>query len=114
MSEKDAFEKRVDEEWKKTVGKEKVSSNKAEAITPEADLSGFISGLGMEALIALGEIPNPFTKKKNKELEQAKYIIDTIRLLREKTKGNLTTQEDNLINDLLYELQMKYVAASQS
>lgn len=113
MPEKDAFEKKIDEEWKKTAEKEKASSKKEETMTPEADFSSFISGLGMQALIALGEIPNPFTKKKGKELEQAKYIIDTIRLLREKTKGNLSAQETNLINDLIYELQMKYVAASQ-
>lgn len=116
MTEKDALEKKVDEEWKGRAEKEKFSS-KEEIMPPEAeaeaDFGSFISGLGMQALIALGEIPNPLTKKKEKELRQAKYIIDIICLLREKARGNLTTQENDLINDLIYELQMKYVTASQ-
>ncbi len=79
----------------------------------EASFSMFLSGLGMQALMCLGEIPNPVTNKKEKNLNQAKYIIDTIGMLKEKTGGNLTGEEANMIDSILYELHRKYVTHSE-
>lgn len=79
----------------------------------EANFGLFLSGLGMEALISMGEIENPFTKKKQTDLIQAKYIIDTIQMLKEKTGGNLDKEEAGLLDGLLYQLRMKFVAASK-
>ncbi len=75
----------------------------------EINFIGYITSLAFQAMIFLGEIPNPTTHESEKNLPQAKLLIDTLALLREKTKGNLDTQEDNAINGYLYELQMKFV-----
>ena len=76
----------------------------------EPDFNIFVSSLSMQTLIFLGEIDNPITHKKEENLNQAKYIIDTLNMLKEKTKGNLTGNEANLIDNVLYELRMKYTA----
>ena len=51
--------------------------------------------------------------KQNRIWEQAKFLIDTLAMLKEKTKGNLNEQESHLLSNSLYELQMKYVEATQ-
>ena len=73
------------------------------------DFSIFITGLSMQALVLLGEIPNPADNKKERNLDQAKYMIDTLDMLKEKTKGNLSSDEDRLLDDTLYGLRMKYL-----
>lgn len=81
--------------------------NKSQFIKP--NFLAFLSGLMAECLIFLGELENPVTKKKEVNLEQSKYIIDLISLLKDKTKGNLTAEEANATDNILYELRMKYV-----
>lgn len=78
----------------------------------EPNFSIFVSSLSMQTLIFLGEIDNPITHKKEENLNQAKYIIDTLAMLKEKTKGNLDGNEANLLDSVLYELRMKYTAKS--
>jgi hypothetical protein len=68
----------------------------------------FLSSLMIEGLMALGEIENPITKKKEANLGQARYCIDTIAMLEEKTKNNATDQEKDAISRILYELRMRY------
>jgi len=72
----------------------------------------FVSSLAMEALIALGEVPHPVTRKQAVNLNQARYLIDILGLLEEKTRGNLTVDEDRLVKDTLYQLRMRYLAKS--
>ena len=81
---------------------------------PEPDFPMFISGMGMQSLMHLGELENPLTQKKEKDIVQAKYIIDILGLLQEKTKNNLSDQEEKLLEGLLYDLRMKYVSASKN
>ena len=118
-------EKRVDESWKDKVETEKETVVKETVVNedsssaaqmeefPEPTFSIFISSLAMQALIALGEIENPITNKKETEKEQAKYLIDTISMIQEKTKNNLTEEEAKVVDQVLYELRMKYVSISQ-
>lgn len=77
-------------------------------MTPDFNL--FISSLSMQALILLGEIDSPFTHKKEENMDQAKYVIDTISMLKEKTNSNLTDEEVSFVDNILYELRMKYTA----
>ena len=63
-------------------------------------------------MIFMGEIPNPPSNEIDKNLDQAKFLIDTLSMLREKTEGNLNEQEKTLLENSVYELQMKYVQAS--
>ena len=77
---------------------------------PPADFSIFISGLATEAMIHLGAIENPVTKKKEANLDQARYIIDTLSILQEKTKGNLTDREKKYLDGMLDELKIQYAS----
>jgi hypothetical protein len=79
---------------------------------PEIDFTNFIFSLSTSALIQLGEIQDPFTKELIKNLPLAKQTIDLIGMLKEKTKGNLTPEEEKIIEYVLYDLRMKYVKAA--
>jgi len=79
---------------------------------PEIDFSHFIFSLSTSALIQLGEVQDPFTQKTEKNLPLAKQTIDLIAMLKDKTKGNLTPEEEKIIESLLYDLRMRYVKAS--
>ena len=114
QNEKEPIKKKVDETWKETAKKEETDKQKtAEAPPREISFSLFISSLGMQTLMHLGEIASPFTKKKEKDLTQAKQTIDIISVLKDKTKGNLTEDENKILDGLLYELRMKYVKATE-
>ena len=74
----------------------------------EPSFSIFLTSLGMQAMIFLGEMPNPLNNETKVELARAKYMIDTIAMINEKTKGNLSPEEQKLIDDILYGLRLKY------
>jgi len=78
---------------------------------PEVNFSAFVYSLSTSALVHLGEIPEPITEKMDKNLPLAKQTIDILGILQEKTKGNLTQEEENLLNSFLYDLRMRYVKA---
>lgn len=112
-------EKKVDESWKAKVEQDKtgqkvdppqgVSARSAQRL-PTADLQFFLSSLSMQTLVALGELPHPATGRQEEDLEQARYLIDVLGMLQQKTKGNLSGEESALLESLLYELRMKYVS----
>ena len=77
-----------------------------------ADLSGLFAMFASSALIALGEAPDPATGERHPDLDQAREVIDILLLLREKTRGNLTAEEGRLLEDVLYDLQMRFVRVS--
>ncbi len=76
---------------------------------PPVSFRDFILGISQSVYIYLGIIPDPISGKTNKNLLLAKHTIDTIEMLKEKTKGNLTQDEENTINYLLTELKFKYL-----
>lgn len=78
---------------------------------PEVNFSSLILSLSSTAFLHLGEIPDPSTGKKTKDLALAKHVIDTIGMLKEKTAGNLTREEKQLIENILTELRLRYVKA---
>ena len=110
--------KKVDESWKESVRKEKGPTEEIgepeAAIPPAPNFPFFISTIGMQALAALGEIPDPATGEKKVNTTQAQYLIDVIQMLSDKTKGNLSKEEEPMMRDLLYELQMKFVEKTQA
>jgi hypothetical protein len=110
---KETIGKKVDESWKEDIKKEKgkAEEGKEESKLPEADFRSFITGLVMQGFMFMGEIPDPVSKEKQKNPPQAKYIIDTLIMLREKTKGNLTQEEDGLMEGAIHELQVRYLKA---
>ena len=110
----DDMDKKVDESWKDRADKEKKTENeRKDEPRMQVTFPIFISSLGMQALAALGEMENPLTKKKETDLEQARYMIDIIELLQQKTKGNLTSEETQMMEGLLYQLRMLYVSKTK-
>ena len=76
--------------------------------------AGFIISLATTAAVHFGDIADPNTgEPATPNLHAAQQMIDLIALLQEKTKGNLVEPEERLIDDLLYELRMRYVQAEQ-
>jgi hypothetical protein len=71
--------------------------------------STFILSLNTAALVHLGELPDPLTKEKKVDLVLAKQVIDTLEMLREKTEGNLTTEEEELFKSILFDLKLRFV-----
>jgi hypothetical protein len=79
----------------------------------ELGFSTFILSLSTSALVHLAELPDPISNEKKINLPLAKQTIAIIEMLKEKTKGNLTEEEDQLIEDLLYDLRLKYVETAK-
>lgn len=73
------------------------------------NFSSFILSLATSALIHLGQEANPATGERSVELPAARQVIDLITLLEEKTKGNLTPDEENLLRQILFTLRLKFV-----
>ena len=109
----DTNQKKVDESWKDNIDKERVPDNapaqEEQFSIPEANFSFFITTLGMQASIALGDMPNPADNKPEQNLDQAKFLIDTLAVIEDKTKNNLTKEEEALLKNFLHELRMRYV-----
>jgi len=107
--------KKVDEDWKKQIEREKAREAAKEpkqrpAGPPtEGGFAAFVTGLAMQAMMAMGEMADPNTGIKRENLAEAKYLINIITMLQEKTKGNLTEQEAAAIEEALYGLRMRYV-----
>ena len=132
MSEKDDQPKIIiDEDWKARVEREKEEAKKAQEEaaqqeTPGAETSedanaaedaasfgGLVSGLAMQAMMSLGVLAPRDAKEIQVDLQGAKFIIDTLIVLREKTKGNLTPDEQGFLAESLAELQQTFVLRSQ-
>jgi len=75
--------------------------------------STFILSLSTSVLVNLGELPDPLKNENDVNLPLAKQTIGLIEMLMEKTKGNLTEDEDRLIDSMLYDLRMKYIEAAK-
>ena len=79
---------------------------------PAIDFNTFVLSLSTSALMHLGEVPEAKDAKVN--LGLAKQTIDCLALLEEKTKGNLTGEEERLLTGILYDLRVRFVAATKS
>jgi hypothetical protein len=81
----------------------------ADAVLPDINFSTFIMSLNASALMHLGVIDDPTTGSRSKNLVVAKHTIDTLAMLQEKTQGNLTDDENNMLLNILSDLRMMYV-----
>lgn len=88
--------------------KEEPSGGSEQAAFP-VTFSSFILSLATSALIHLGQEANPATGERSVELPSARQVIDLIALLEEKTKGNLTQEEEGLLRQILFTLRLKFV-----
>jgi len=99
------------EEIKEEVTHEEPPPEEAESTSqlPEINFATFIFSLNSSALVHLGVIEDPATGQKKKSLPLAKQTIDILGILGEKTSGNLTEDEENLLKHVLHELRLMYV-----
>ncbi len=80
---------------------------------PEINFATFVASLNASALLHLGAIEDPASGTKNKSLPMAKQTIDILNMLEEKTTGNLSEEEENLLKNILYDLRIMYVREKQ-
>ena len=113
----------VDEDWKQQAQKEKetlAAKEKAEKQQPEEEkahrgplppgnFAALVSMLVTQALFALGMLKVEGQEDKQPDLEMAKYNIDMLETLEEKTKGNLTEEEKKVLENTLNQVRMAYV-----
>ena len=78
---------------------------------PEINFSAFVISLSTQALMHLGEIASPMSGKVEIDVPVAKQMIDILGMLSDKTRGNLNASESRLMEDILFDLRMKYVEA---
>jgi hypothetical protein len=107
-----AAEARPEAEEPRTAGEKRgEAQNESSDDLPELNFSTFVISLSTQALMHLGEIPDPITGKVASDFPVAKQMIDIIGMLGEKTRGNLDPGEQQLMEDVLYDLRMRYVEA---
>jgi Domain of unknown function (DUF1844) len=87
--------------------------NTEEVPLPEVNFNSLIFSLSSSALINLGEIADPHTGQKQKDLPLAKHTIDTIAMLQDKTKGNLNPEEQRFLDTILADLRWRYVKMAE-
>ena len=106
-------DKRPEEEKKKEEPKKEVPKKEAEAPPlPEVNFNSLVFSLSSSALLHFGEIADPNTGGKKKDLPLAKHAIDTIAMLKDKTKGNLTDEENKFLDVILTDLRWRSVKAA--
>jgi hypothetical protein len=108
-------EKKVDESWKEqaeSVKAQAAPASKPAAKSKPAETSkaflSLVQSLGYQALMNLGEIPNPMTQQTELNTEGAKEAIDLLVALRDKTQGNLSDDEKKMLETLITQLQIKF------
>ena len=78
------------------------------------DFSNFILSLNASALIHLGDIPDPQSRERHVNLSAAKHTIEILEIIKDKTIGNLDEDEEKLLDDVLFNLRMKYIKDSKA
>ena len=107
-------EKKEDEVKKEEEKKEEPKEEKTQrGPLPEVNFSSLVFSLSSSALFHFGEIEDPNTGEKKKDLALAKHTIDTIGMLQEKTKGNLAEEEQKFLDTILTDLRWRYVKATE-
>lgn len=90
-------------------GEGKVPDKEGRCVMPEVSFSTFIMSLNTSVLYHLGELSDPETGKKSVNIDLARHAIDTLVVLEQKTKGNLTAEESELMRNILYDVKMRFV-----
>ncbi len=113
-------EMKADQDWKEQARLEKErlsreledSAKEPASKLPPADFLTFVSGLAAQCMLYLGIVPNPHTGKTELDLDAAKYHIDLVAVLQEKTQGNLSDEESGALKSILTDLRMRFVTAT--
>ena len=110
----------VDSDWKEEAAKEKEQLDEQTKETghargmPEPSLTEIVNLLMMQAVVGLGGMKSPTGESFGPDLTAAKHFIDLLGVLQDKTKGNLTDEEKNALDAVVYEMRMRYVEATSA
>ncbi len=113
----------VDDDWKSKVEAEKETLQKEfeteaehrhEHRFPPASFPILVSTLTTQTLVSLGQLQEPTDGKVAIDLQAAKHFIDILAVLEEKTKGNLTAEESNMLTDVLHQLRLAFVTTQNA
>jgi hypothetical protein len=118
----------IDEDWKSQVEAERAAQKAGRSTTdttraaggaelpeqlPPPSFAFLVSTLATQAMATLGQIPDPLEQKPIVRPELSQHYIDTLAMLQEKTKGNLSREESEMLEDVLYQLRMLYVSIAK-
>jgi hypothetical protein len=92
-------------------GEGEVPDKEGHCVMPEVTFSTFVMSLNTSVLYHLGELPDPESGETFVNLDLARHAIDTLVVLEQKTKGNLTDEEAELMRNILYDVKMRFVNA---
>lgn len=81
---------------------------------PNTSFAAFVMSLAATAAVHLGDLGDPMTGKTHVDVPAAGHIIDLLAMLQQKTNGNLDAEEAQLLEQVLYELRLRYVEVSQT
>jgi hypothetical protein len=81
---------------------------------PPPSFSLLVATLGSQAMVALGQVPNPLDGKTEVRLDLARHAIEMLAILEQKTKGNLDADESRMLESVLHQLRMAFIAAKPS
>ncbi|HOE10235.1 MAG TPA: DUF1844 domain-containing protein [bacterium] len=79
----------------------------------EVTFQDFVFMMSTSALVGLGHVPNPVTNKYETDLESVRHTISLLTMIQQKTKGNLTSDEDDMLERVLHELRMGFLAKAK-
>ena len=91
-----------------------MNHDQSEAELPPASIGVIVEQLTIQAMAQLGRIPNPVTGKSNVSLDRARFTIDLLQVLRQKTRGNLEAEEEEHIDTRIGELQTTFIQIAPS
>ena len=108
------IKKKIDQDWKEKAEKDKQKAQAENRKYYEPTFTVFLNSLTLQAMVYLGKLESPVTSKPEVNLEQARFMIDTLGIVKEKTKGNLNAEEEKLLEEALFSLRMLYVEADKN
>ncbi len=94
-------------------GDGKVPDKEGRCVMPEVTFSAFVMSLNTSVLFHLGVIEDPATGKKEIDLDLARHGIDTLTLIQQKTTGNLSNDEEEMLKNILYDLKIRFVQTAK-
>ncbi len=105
----------VDDDWKAEAKQEKErlaqETTEREAI-PDPSFAELINMIAMQAMVGFGGMAGPGGERVPANMEIAKHFVDMLQVLEDKTKGNLTDDEKKLLDQVIYEIRMRYIQSS--
>lgn len=113
MDSNNKSNEKIDKDWENQTNKEKKDALDLNQPYHQPTFRIFLSSLSVQAMIALGKIENPITGKLEKNYSQTHFLIETLEIIKVKTKNNLTNEEEDLLNEYLLNLKTIYLEATK-